>query len=233
MAFFLMLVPLTRGSWHQIGWWIAIGGICLFPRLAGMSIPALLYPLRKLRFFFLALFLLHGFFIPGSAVLPFSEWPSREGLMVGGQQSLRLGLMAILAWTLVRVSTTEDLIAGMCGLFGVLQRWGIPVMRWAALLSWTIECVGRLVTLASATRTLPPHPPHLKGWMAIMTQWSQRGGALLDAMQVDMARQEQRLRDQGILSGLPVPPSTPFHPGWQDFLIVFFSLMIFILYLLQ
>ncbi len=225
-AFFLLLATLIHGHHAQAGWWLALSAFALLPWLANLKLGTFFLPLWKLRFFFLVLLLLHGFFVPGSALLPFSEWPSREGFMVGGLQALRLALMASLAWVLVRVSSNEDLITGLCGLFGPLQRLGIPVTRWATLLSWTLECVGRLLTLATATREQIPHKTPEQGWLGSLTLLGHRGSLFLNAMMLDMAEQEQRLRQQGILTGLPLPEKpTPYRPGWRDVLLMLYPLL--------
>ncbi|HIJ85497.1 MAG: energy-coupling factor transporter transrane protein EcfT [Magnetococcales bacterium] len=230
-AFFLVLPVLTHGDSGAMAWWLVLLALVALPRLAGMGWGDFLLPLRRLRFFFLVLFLVHGFFVPGSALLPFSEWPSREGLLLGGQQMLRLACMASLAWVLVRVSSPQDMVLGLCGLFGILGRMGVPVMRWAVLLSWTLECVGRLFTLATSVRArvIPDDKVH-QGWWGAVTLSGQRASLFLTDMMVDMVAQEQRLVAQGVLTGLPMPPPVPYRPEWRDILLLFSSGMIIILF---
>ncbi|MBF0605887.1 MAG: hypothetical protein HQL07_19605 [Nitrospirae bacterium] len=225
-AFFMMLFLFTHAGRGAVPWWIAFVGVMLLPWLANMRWREFLRPLWKLRFFFFTLFLLHGFFVPGNAVFPFSHGPSREGLMVGGQQSLRLALMASLSWVLVRVSSTADMVTGLYGLLSPLRRMGVPVHRWAALLGWTLDCVSRLLTMASTARDrlLPEKQGH--GLWDAMTLLSQRANMFLTDMMSDMAKQEEALSRQGVTTGLPLPEPTPYRPGWRDRVLIAYPLFL-------
>ncbi|MBF0152972.1 MAG: hypothetical protein HQL64_04445 [Magnetococcales bacterium] len=225
-AFFIMSVVFAHAGNATTLWWLAIVSVAFLPWLGKIKWRDFFLPLWKMRVFFLFLFLLHGFFVPGSALLPFSQWPSTEGLIVGAYQAIHLILMASLALALVRVSSTEDLILGVCGLFGPLEKIGIPVTKWAALLSWTLECVSRLLTMATATRHQITQKNKELRWMDAMPLLSQRTSLFITNMMIDMAEQEKKLGDQGVVTGLPLPALTPYRPGWRDILLVAYPLLL-------
>ncbi|MEO5328307.1 MAG: energy-coupling factor transporter transmembrane protein EcfT [Magnetococcus sp. THC-1_WYH] len=232
-AFFIMLFLFAHVDRGTVPWWLAFIGVMLLPWLANMGWWEWVRPLWKLRFFFLTLFLLHGFFVPGSALLPFSHGPSQEGLMIGGQQSLRLALMATLSWVLIRVSSTAEMVMGLSGLLSPLKRVGIPVHRWAALLGWTLDCVSRLLTMASTAhdRVLSETKNHTL-WDA-MTSLGQRAHFFLTDMMRDMAQQEEALSRQGVMTGLPLPDPTPYRPGWRDRVLIAYPSFLLLIPLIQ
>ncbi|MBF0139130.1 MAG: hypothetical protein HQL74_02500 [Magnetococcales bacterium] len=220
-AFIIASLIIARvGQATSTLWWYVALIVLFLPWIAGMSWRDFLLPLWRMRLFFLFLLLLHGFFVPGSALLPYTQWLSTEGLIVGAHQAIRLGLMACLAIVLVQVSSTDELIAGLSGLFGFLGKWGIPVLKWATLLSWTLTCVGRLLTLADATRDNPANNLEKPHWSQTITLLTQRASSFITDMMADMAFQERQLCKQGVLTGLPLPKPIAFHPGWRDIVLM-------------
>ncbi|MBF0322392.1 MAG: hypothetical protein HQL62_05520 [Magnetococcales bacterium] len=223
-AFIVMSIVFSRLGDGSPVRWLTVVVVPLLPWLSAMPWRDFLSPLWKLRWFFLFLFLLHGFFVPGSALLPFAHGLSRQGALAGAQQSIHLALMATLAWVLVQTSSTEDLITGVRGLFGPLERVGIPVLKWATLLSWTLECVGRLLLLADASRRQVTLEKRGQLWSDVLTLLSQRVNLFITDMMADMTQQEHHLITQGVITGLPIPPHVAYRPGWRDVLLLTTSL---------
>ncbi|MBF0423614.1 MAG: hypothetical protein HQL73_11555 [Magnetococcales bacterium] len=228
-AFIIASLIFARVGQAVALWWFVALIVLFLPWMAGMRWQDFLFPLWKMRLFFLFLFLLHGFFIPGSALLPYTQWPSTEGLIIGAYQSLRLGLMACLAVVLVRVSSTDELIMGLSGLFCFFKKLGIPVLHWATLLSWTLECVDRLLTLTDATKYKLTMDADRQGWAPTITLLSQRASLFITDMMADMVHQERQLREQGIPFGLPPPAPLAFHPGWRDIVLVVYPFCLLVI----
>jgi energy-coupling factor transporter transmembrane protein EcfT len=98
---------------------------------------------KRLRWFYLAMFLIFAFNTPGEHVVawPFSISPTYEGLQAGLTQLLRITMM-LATLSLVLVSNTkQQLISGFYFLFSPLKCVGLDVERFAARLWLTLHYV--------------------------------------------------------------------------------------------
>jgi energy-coupling factor transporter transmembrane protein EcfT len=98
---------------------------------------------RRLRWVFLFIVLLHGWFTPGHRLLPgLGGWgPSVAGLARGGELVGVVLVMAGLVAVLVRSTPPPELAAGVAWVLAPLARLGLPVARFSRLLAWTVDRV--------------------------------------------------------------------------------------------
>jgi energy-coupling factor transport system permease protein len=97
---------------------------------------------RRLRWVFLFILLLHGWFTPGEPVAGSGPWgPSVAGLARGGELVGVVVLMAALVAALVRSTPPMRLAAGVAWLLAPLGWLGLPVARFGRLLAWTVDRV--------------------------------------------------------------------------------------------
>ncbi|KPC52751.1 hypothetical protein WG78_12925 [Amantichitinum ursilacus] len=102
-----------------------------WPRMARM--------LRRVRILLLAILIVYGYSTPGLYL--WSGWgaPTREGLMAGGVQALRLlAVLSALQW-LLRGMDRNRLFAGLYILAAPLRALGINRERWALRLALTMD----------------------------------------------------------------------------------------------
>jgi energy-coupling factor transport system permease protein len=109
---------------------------------------------RRLRWVALFILLLHGWFSSGLRVWPaLGAWsPYQQGLLTAGHL---LGLLAIttaLASALMRSTQPASLAGGIAWLLRPLTRLGLPVHRFARLLSWTVDRIGPVGREVAAVR---------------------------------------------------------------------------------
>ena len=103
--------------------------------------PEFLKLLRRTRWLMISLILVYAFATPGVAVLPLlgAYSPSREGLLSGGLQALRLvALLAGLA-VLLAAMPRNRILAGLYFLLRPLARMGVDVDRVAARIWLTLH----------------------------------------------------------------------------------------------
>ncbi len=114
------------------------GGFVLF--LAFMfSRQKLRQLLRRTRWFMISLWLIYAYSIPGQALFDSIFSPTREGLMSGGLQSMRLLVaLAGLAMLLDRLHR-QHLMAGLYSLLLPLQCLGLSRERLAVRLALTLH----------------------------------------------------------------------------------------------
>lgn len=115
--------------------------------LVAMQVPGALGAfaglLRRLRWVFLFIVLLHGWFTPGEPMVAGGGdfWPTRTGLAQGLELVMVVMLMAAMVAVLVRSTPVTDLAAGVAWLLAPLARLGVPVARFGRLLAWTVDRV--------------------------------------------------------------------------------------------
>lgn len=121
---------------------LAIQVVAPWACLAGLALLGL-YPagarrawglVRRARFLLLSLFLIFALGTPGVALLPGSDWLTREGVLLGLNHSLRLlAVLGAVAWLLASTPPGE-LAAGCYALLTPLGRLGWPTERAVARL---------------------------------------------------------------------------------------------------
>ncbi|MEF8981157.1 energy-coupling factor transporter transmembrane component T [Thiohalorhabdus sp.] len=108
----------------------------------------------RLRWVFLFIILLHGWFTPGESLVPGGGafWPSRSGLTHGLELVIVVMLMAAMVAVLVQATPVSDLAAGVAWVLAPLARLGLPVGRFSQLLAWTLDRVEPVQQEASRVR---------------------------------------------------------------------------------
>jgi len=130
---------------------LAVMAVIFFiPSLIRRS-PEFLKLLRRTRWLMISLILVYAFATPGASVLPFlgAYGPSREGLLSGGLQALRLvTLLAGLAMLLAAIPRNR-ILAGLYFLLRPLARVGVDVDRVAARIWLTLHYAEQAKTARS------------------------------------------------------------------------------------
>lgn len=119
---------------------------------------------RRLRWLLLALLLLSGWTVAGLPLWPVPWSPSWAGLQLGGQQALRLLLMALTLRYVWQLYGQAGFMAGLCCLLQPGRCLGLPVARFALLLT---------LTLAYAEQLLAARPRLSLAWL--QQQLAQQG----------------------------------------------------------
>ena len=83
--------------------------------------------LASLKWLLVIVFVMHGLLTPGTPLVSFLPWLTREGLLVGGVFAWRVGLMVSVATVLTATTSPVDLGDGIERLLGPFERWGLPV----------------------------------------------------------------------------------------------------------
>lgn len=110
----------------------------------GQQKAGLVRMLRRNRVLLLSILILYALMTPGDVLLSFFDVIeiTREGLLSGGQQALRLlTLLAALVWLLGTLSA-PDMLRGMLHLLYPLQRLGLDARRIAIRLALTLRYAG-------------------------------------------------------------------------------------------
>lgn len=157
---------------------------------------------RRLRWFYLSIVLLYGWFTAGEALLPAipAVSPTLEGLWLGlGRALILVIVVGAVVWLLAR-SSREELVGAILWLTGPLARLGFPRERFAVRLVLTLETVPRLQSVLAGVReeALQAHQP----------SWTARARAL-----VDHAVQEAYAAP---LAPMEIPRTVP--PRWHHWL---------------
>ena len=98
---------------------------------------------RRLRWVFLFVVVLHGWFTPGLPVwAALGVWgPSEVGLQRAGELVAIILIMVALVAALVRSTSSLDLAGGIAWLLAPLRSIGVPAERFGRLLAWTLDRV--------------------------------------------------------------------------------------------
>lgn len=225
LAFFLLMPLFLTQPLNSPGGWVVL--LAVFGAFFGASISCLhfLQQLKRLRWFFVALFVFHAFFTPGQPIIAGFSAISREGAMAGGIYTVRLILMVSLSWVLLRTTSHGQIVAGMRGLFGFLEKVGVPLDRWLSLLAFTLGRIPHLLHEATSVREDLLHrlgDKQKNRWFERIYRMALAGEALLFRLLRSANKQEEALLVKGIATGLlPVPTLTNTF-GWRDGIVLAF-----------
>ncbi|OOG22334.1 hypothetical protein B1C78_15270 [Thioalkalivibrio denitrificans] len=159
---------------------------------------------RRLRWLFLSIVLLYGWFTPGRELLPAAGVlsPSLEGLIEGlARAAVLVIVVGAVVWLLSR-SSREELVAGLLWLTAPLARVGFPSERFAVRLALTLDTVPRLQPMVSEARAATGG--------AAQASWPGRASALLQRV-IERAREAP-------LSPLEI--HIPGRPPWRQWLLL-------------
>jgi energy-coupling factor transporter transmembrane protein EcfT len=161
---------------------------------------------RRLRWFFVSIILLYGWFTPGRELLPaaYPLSPTLEGLLLGlGRVMILAIIVGAVVWLLAR-SSREDLVGAILWLTAPLAGLGFPRERFAVRLVLTLEAVPRLQPLVAEARDAGPGPG------AGDRTWAGRARALLDRV----------IKEATEASPGPMEISIPGRPRWDHWLML-------------
>ncbi|MEO5353363.1 MAG: energy-coupling factor transporter transmembrane protein EcfT [Magnetococcus sp. XQGC-1] len=232
LALFLFMPIVLSQPILSWGWGGAVLLLILLVQAGQATIWASLWrQVWRFRWFFATLLLLHGLLTPGQPVWPGWAWVTWEGLREGAQQSLRLLILLSLSWMLVRSTTPMQWVVALHGFFGKLERLGVPVREWSAILAFSLGRIPYLVQEArrvGEAQELRRPLATSRGWQARLQRTAQGGEALLFRLLLTARAQEEALLVRGIAHGLPaiLPPATPL--GWRDWLLLLLPMLIFL-----
>lgn len=99
--------------------------------------------IKRLKWFYLVIFLIFAFNTPGEHVVgwKFSITPTYEGVWAGLTQLLRISVMLAALSLILAINTKQQLISGFYFLFLPLQYVGLDIQRFAARLWLTLHYV--------------------------------------------------------------------------------------------
>lgn len=161
--------------------WFVVPGGC----------SALLRAAWHMRFLLPVLCLLSGWFVPGAPCWAGQVWsPSQEGLQLGGEQALRLLMMAASIRLLWQAYGQAGFFAGLQVLLAPLAGAGLPVSRFSLRLVLTLQQAEQLVTA---------RPRLSLSWLAGKLQADQGSQTLPD--KVELGFYSWQYRD-GVLVGM-------------------------------
>jgi hypothetical protein len=160
---------------------------------------------RRLRWFYVSILVLFGWFTPGAELLPAlgALSPSREGLFLGlGRVMILAIVVGAVVWLLAR-SPREEIVAGLLWLTAPFAPVGFPRERFAVRLALTLETVPRLQPIvAEAGRAAPDEG---------QTQWAARARGLLDRV----------IRSAEAAPCEPMEIPVASSPPWHHWLLLF------------
>ncbi|MBF0271360.1 MAG: hypothetical protein HQL98_04660 [Magnetococcales bacterium] len=220
LAFGLLLSVMMSAPLFSLVWWLGCGLVGLAAWAASLSWRFLGRGLFHLRWLLLALLLVHGWMTPGEFL--WASWPfvTREGLMAGVHQALRLMILALLAWSVGRVTTPMELVRGVGFYLGWLERFGVPVARGLSILGFCLSGLGRFREQAQWVRMgLTARLGAAMGRGERLERLAFAGSALLSGLLWDLRRREEGLRARGFVEGLPPVAHAVGSGRWTDWLV--------------
>ncbi|MEO5363110.1 MAG: energy-coupling factor transporter transmembrane protein EcfT [Magnetococcus sp. DMHC-8] len=224
IALLLFMPLLFAQSVVCLGWGVAALLALLLIQTAPVTLwHALLRQLWRLRWLFITLLLLHGLLTPGRPVWHGWEALTWEGLREGGAQTVRLVVLVSLAWVMVRATTPLQWVVGLYRLLGGLERLGVPIRAWCAIIAFSLGCIPHLVQEARRVgedldwRLVSPT---LARWPARLQRTVRGGEALLFRLLQAARGQEEALQVRGMTQGLPFVILQHTVLGWRDLLLL-------------
>ncbi|AHK78787.1 hypothetical protein M911_05945 [Ectothiorhodospira haloalkaliphila] len=184
--------------------WVALG----LWHVGREGVDRFLTMVGRLKWFFLSIILVFGWFTPGTPLLALAPElsPSREGLLLGLQRSLVLVLAVGAVVWLLETTRRDDLVKGLLWLTRPLAILGFPRERFAVRLVLTLEALPRVGLLAREARDHANEAP--RGLGKRLQALGERAAGLF----------------QGVLNQAQQAPLEPIHlapmaaPGWRDWL---------------
>ncbi|MBF0189938.1 MAG: hypothetical protein HQL99_02185 [Magnetococcales bacterium] len=220
LAFGVLLSVMMSAPLFSRVWWVGCGLVGVSAWAASLSWSFLGRGLFHWRWLLLALLLVHGWMTPGEFL--WSSWPfvTREGVVAGVHQALRLLVLAVLAWSVGRVTTPMQLVGGMAFYLGWLERFGVPVARWLSILGFCLSGLGRFREQAGWVRMgMTARLGESSGGGERLERLAFAGSALLSGLLWDLRRREEGLRARGFEEGLPPMARATGPVPWRDWLV--------------
>ncbi len=209
----LMTAPIASPVW-MVGVVLVLAGLML----ARVGWQEFARGLWRLRWLWLAMLLIHGWFTPGTPLWPVGPALTGEGVLAGGRQAARMILLIGAAWSLMRSTTPMELV-------GALQRWSggwRPAQHWLSLLAFCLATLPRLqedarrVRIGMRLRLAEDQG----GFAARLERIVFAGEAMLMRMLWDARRREQGLLARGHADALPLVRAEARATDWRDWVLL-------------
>ncbi|MEO5332670.1 MAG: energy-coupling factor transporter transmembrane protein EcfT [Magnetococcus sp. YQC-5] len=229
---FGMLLPILMSAPVFSPVWLAGTALVLLSVLA-LSLPLALVGrgLWRLRWLFLALLLTHGWFTPGVPLWSPGPALTREGLLAGGEQSLRLLFMALLAWTLMRSTTPMQWVGVFYRVLGGWERFGVPVRRGVSILAFSLASLPRLLAEANRVQEGMALRIHTRYFArSRLERLAFVGEVVLLRVLWDVRQREEGLRARGFVDGLPPVRLVVVGSGWREWGVVLPPVVLWVLW---
>ncbi|MBF0621986.1 MAG: hypothetical protein HQL54_08665 [Magnetococcales bacterium] len=191
----LMVEPLSSVFWITA----ALITLCLIP-IAGLPVSEVVGLIKRMRWLWLGIVFLHGWMTPGLFVWDGFGSPTWQGLQQGGSQAVRLALLTVCAWLLMR-STSVRLLIGVLD----IQFLGLGWRRILGLLAFTLEGLPSLLARTRQLREIA-RLRNQTGRRFSVFGITRMAEAYLLMLMGRMIRQEWALRARGYAEGLPWIP---------------------------
>ncbi|MBF0627662.1 MAG: hypothetical protein HQL91_05505 [Magnetococcales bacterium] len=204
LAFVLLVSVWMAAPFFSWVWWFGCGLVGWGVWCAALTWRFVGRGLWRFRWLFLALLVIHGVMTPGEFL--WSAWPvaTREGVAAGVHQGVRLVVLALLAWSVGRVTTPLELVGAFYYYFSFLERCGLPVGRGLSILGFCLTGLGRFREQAEGVRmAMGLRLGVVSGWEGRLERLAFAGSALLSGLLRDLRRREEGLVVRGFADGLP------------------------------
>ncbi len=219
LAFGLLLPVLMDSSVFSALWLAGSLLVVVATVLASLSLRVILRGLWRLRWLFLAMMLTHGWFTPGLPLWPMGPALTQEGIVAGLNQSLRLVMLFLLAWSLTKTTTPMELVGAFATFFGKLERFGVPVWRGLSVLAFCLSTLPTLMLQVEQIREGMALRIHADGF-----GWLERlafvGEALLLQVLWGVRQQEEGIMARGFGDALPPVRLLSRQQDWRDWSVV-------------
>lgn len=200
LAFGLLWPVVLSADLVSLHWWIACGMVLVVIRAASLSGRELGRGLFRLRWLFLALFMTHALLTPGEFLASGLTWVTREGMLAGFSQALRLLLFVAMALALGRMTTPLALASGLGFYLGWLELFRLPVRRGLSILAFCLTGLTRFQEQTIRVRQemrMRQGERDGSGWIERLERLAFGAAALLRGLLIDLRQREEGLRVLG------------------------------------
>lgn len=163
-----LILCVSPGHWPVIG--AATLAVAVAFYLSHLRVPGRVLPMAwRLRWLFLSIVVLFGWFTPGAEILPvLGRWsPTHDGLIFGARRVLVLVvIVAAVAW-LLETTSRDALVRGLLWIAAPFACLGFPHERFAARLALVIEAAPGLRLSLRESVTAEAEAIPLRGKIAL------------------------------------------------------------------
>jgi|JFJP01.1.fsa_nt_gi energy-coupling factor transporter transmembrane protein EcfT len=203
-CFILLIIGLTHSN--VIVWSLGLPLLFMLYRTDN-SFVATLPLLKRLRWLFLSIFILHLWF----SAPEFTWFPSWQGWLQALERVGALIFIVLAAQLLLRTTTRTEIIAALQWWFKPLNQLGLATERVAVRLALVLETVETVQTLYQTQQTVAPNP-----------RYSVR---IISQRAAELFNQVARLAEQAPLQTFDIPDILS-PPLWQWLYVIAFLLVL-------
>ena len=152
VCFIILSLFLALGDVVQLSVATIIVAMLYVTTLQEESLAGLWPMLRRMRWFFLSIFIIYAWFTPGTPLLPSIDvsWlPTISGVLEGGHRLMALVLIIAAVHWLLFVTKRDQLVSALYWLVAPVQLFGFSRQRFAVRLALTLNRVVEVQDLVS------------------------------------------------------------------------------------